>query len=308
LLKQLKLYYGQLQLQLLKRVYPFKKILYFGLAPGDDLLLTCLAENLFLQNIPFWLFTYHPVIFRKFENRKGIKIFNLKNKHLFFLFRACADNNIVCVPHYTERDWENDYDIIPSKHILEIMLDKAGIKDAQIKQPVFLIKQQEFESGSVPASKPVISLQATGASARFPMKNKEWGVERFQQVVDSLMDKVTFIQVGSINDPLLKNVTDKRGTSLLETAILIKKSSLFVGLVGMLMHLSKGINKKALIIFGGREHPWQSGYNDNINLYSQVACAPCWRWNTCDYDRVCMQNISPDLVIQNLKAELTLEC
>jgi len=33
------------------------------------------------------------------------------------------------------------------------------------------------------------------------------------------------------------------------------------------------------------------------NLDSFVDCAPCWRWNTCDFERKCLTMITPDRVL-----------
>ena len=66
----------------------------------------------------------------------------------------------------------------------------------------------------------------------------------------------------------------------------------FVGLVGFLMHLARAVDCPAVIVYGGREHPDQSGYGANRNLFSRVPCAPCWRWNSCDYNRRCMDEIT----------------
>jgi ADP-heptose:LPS heptosyltransferase len=73
---------------------------------------------------------------------------------------------------------------------------------------------------------------------------------------------------------------------------------LFVGNVGFLMHLARAVECPSVIIFGGREAPWQSGYSCNANLYSPESCAPCWLWNRCDYDRICMNRITAANAVQ----------
>jgi hypothetical protein len=51
-------------------------------------------------------------------------------------------------------------------------------------------------------------------------------------------------------------------------------------------------------VYGGRELPQQSGYSCNENLTQRPPCSPCWRWNRCEYDRVCMTEISSSVVIE----------
>ena len=58
------------------------------------------------------------------------------------------------------------------------------------------------------------------------------------------------------------------------------------------MHLARAVDCRSVIIYGGREHPSQSGYSANENLYWSGACAPCWLRNDCNYGRICMQRNS----------------
>ena len=49
------------------------------------------------------------------------------------------------------------------------------------------------------------------------------------------------------------------------------RSLAFVGQVGFLMHLARAVDCRAVIVYGGRETPAQSGYPCNENLYSRGA-------------------------------------
>ena len=110
--------------------------------------------------------------------------------------------------------------------------------------------------------------------------------ERFQEVVDALAGEMEFIQLGSTDDPPLQHARDLRGaTGISEAAAILYHARLYVGTVGFLMHVARAVECPSVIVFGGREAPWQSGYVCNRNIYSAVPCAPCWRSNTCDFDR-----------------------
>ncbi len=140
------------------------------------------------------------------------------------------------------------------------------------------------------------------------MTNKQWYPQRFQEVVNSLKGEVEFVQIGMANDDKLDGVSnDLRGvTSVREAITAIATADLFVGLIGFYMHAAKAVNTKAIIIYGGREHPLQSGYADNINIFTPLPCSPCWKWNDCDYDRKCMSDISSFKVITLIKEHLNL--
>lgn len=70
------------------------------------------------------------------------------------------------------------------------------------------------------------------------------------------------------------------------------------------MHLARAVECPSVIVFGGREAPWQTGYICNSNLYSAVPCAPCWLSNNCDFDRQCMSSISVADVVSAIRQML----
>jgi ADP-heptose:LPS heptosyltransferase len=135
---------------------------------------------------------------------------------------------------------------------------------------------------------------------------KEWFPERFQEVVSALRHKYNFVQIGLKSDPPLDGVLDMRGkTSLRQAAAIMSGSWVFVGLVGLLMHLARAVDCRSVIIFGGREAPNQSGYSCNENLFAELACSPCWRWSRCAHDRECMKMITADRVIEGIERQVS---
>jgi hypothetical protein len=58
------------------------------------------------------------------------------------------------------------------------------------------------------------------------------------------------------------------------------------------------VRTPSVIVFGGREHPTQSGYAGNENLFTAMECSPCWLWNRCPYDRECLARITPANVVE----------
>ena len=146
---------------------------------------------------------------------------------------------------------------------------------------------------------------SSGLDAKHAMRNKNWSLAKYQGVVSALRDRYDFVQVGSRNDPPLDGVLDLRGqTSLRETAAVVPRSLAFVGQVGFLMHLARAVDCRAVIVYGGRETPAQSGYRCNENLYSAVHCSPCWRLNTCPYDRMCLERIEVRHVTDALERQV----
>ena len=138
-------------------------------------------------------------------------------------------------------------------------------------------------------------------SAIHPMITKEWLFESYQEVINNLKSNYEFIQIGSSSDPLLESTIDMRGKlKLRESASILSNSLLYIGQVGLIMHLARAVNCISVIIYGGREKPWQSGYQCNINLYTDLECSPCWSY-VCPFDRLCLRHIKPQTVVESIE-------
>lgn len=190
-----------------------------------------------------------------------------------------------------------DIDVPPTRHLLEEMAWLSGVRGEVELRPYLWLTEPEKTAQS--AYRGCIAIQSSRQSASLAIGNKEWFTERFQDVVHALKKTHRIVQLGLPSDPPLTGVEDLRGrANLRETAAVLSQARAFVGLVGFLMHLARAVDCPAVIVYGGRERPDQSGYVCNENLYTALPCAPCWRWNSCDFDRRCMREISAPRVIE----------
>ena len=195
-----------------------------------------------------------------------------------------------------------DYGNPGQKHIFDILTSKTGISAKPTKPSIFITAQEEGKKIFNKKGKKVIAIQSTGVSGW--TDNKNYYLDRYQQIVDELGKEFDFIQLGQKTDPLLAGVEDFRDSlSLRDVFILMKEIDLFVGQVGFLMHAAAAVDCPSVIIYGGFEAPWQSGYENNTNIYSAVACAPCWK-ELCPYNKKCMDIITADVVENAIKAKI----
>jgi hypothetical protein len=82
------------------------------------------------------------------------------------------------------------------------------------------------------------------AGTKRDMTTKGWSVHRYQQVVNTLKDRIAFVQVGSAVDlhPALENVVNLVGqTSLRDLIRVISRSSLVLTPISLPMHLCAGV-------------------------------------------------------------------
>ncbi len=152
--------------------------------------------------------------------------------------------------------------------------------------------------------RPRIAMHSSCLTARYPIANKQWPVERLQTVARELGAFADLVQLGSPQDPALPGAIDRRGIALLDAARELAGCDLFVGMVGFLMHLARAVECPAVIVYGGREPPEITGYACNTNLASRPPCAPCWYYSRCDYDRRCLTAIETSVVVDAVREKL----
>lgn len=266
--------------------------LWFNGGIGDDVMCTAVARELKRRGTKkIWQLTSYPELFAGNSDVRAVPAD-------FRLRRLCGLFGTPCV--------ELKYPEPPAKHLIATLCEAVGINGEVELRPYVALTEAERCAGKV-VKRPQIAIQSASIGARFPMRNKLWPQERFQFVVNALKDQFDFVLLGSLSDPDLPGALDLRGrTTIRETAAILSASRLFVGLVSGLMHLARAVECRSVIVYGGREHPSQSGYSANENLYWTGACAPCWQRDVCDYARICMSEIQPEQVIAAVRCQAEL--
>ena len=275
--------------------------LYFNGGLGDDIMCSAVARELKKRGTKtIWQFTSFAEVFVGNSDVVAVPAD-------FRLHRLCRMFGIPCV--------DLEYPSPPPRHLIAAMCAAAGIRGEVELRPHVVLTETEKSAGKV-VPRPQIAIQTSSLAARFPMLNKLWPHERFQLVTDALKGDFDFVQLGASSDPELHGSLDLRGkTTVRQSAAILSASRVFVGLVSGLMHLARAVECRSVIVYGGREHPSQSGYIANENVHWSGPCAPCWQRNACDYDRRCMGEIPPEQVIEAVRrqaarygAPLAVEC
>ncbi len=266
---------------------------------GDELLMTGVTHELRRRGVErAWVFSTRPELWRGNTDPALVVDWDERYFRWVQLFGWS-----LFLPHYTTNRPAEDRDVPPPRHILTIMCELVGIVGPIARRTYLHLTDAERARGVLAPNQVVI--QSAGLTARHPMRTKQWFPERYQAVVDARRAEFTFLQIGSPSDPPLDGAIDLRGrTTLRETAALLANALAFVGQVGMPMHLARAVDCPSVIVYGGREHPDQTGYSCNENLYAPVPCSPCWQLNTCDYGLRCMDAIGPSDVVRALDRQV----
>jgi len=265
-------------------------LLRFGRSPGDSLLCTAVLRELRSRGAQrLWMQTDHPALF---EHNADVDLVVPPDRSLRRLTRILGGRAVY--PDYAPYDPITDRSSPPDRHVIACMCRALGLRGEVRLRPYLHLSDAEMLDGRLAERQ--VAIQSTGLGARLSMRNKEWGADNFREVVRRLRGTYEFVQVGAQSDPPIEGTIDRRGGPLRRGAAILAQSTCFVGLVGFLMHLARAVECRSVIVFGGREEPWQSGYCSNENLGSTVSCSPCWLWNRCEYERKCLTGIEPEHV------------
>ena len=288
----------------LRRGRPRHLVHFYGNTPGDDLMCTAVLHEMRRRGARgLWMMTRFAELFAGNPDVDRVVPFDERYHGLLRVVKGRS-----WYAHYGGHDEVADQSPIPRQHILALLCHACGITGDVTLRPYLHLTESERNAGRLRPRQ--IALHSSGLSAFTSMKNKEWFPDRFQSVVNTLRDAFDLVQLGSTTDPLLDGCLDLRGkTTRRESAAIIAASEVFVGQVGFLMHLARAVNTRAVIIYGGRELPWQSGYSCNTNLVTPLPCSPCWRWNACHnpIERDCLRRISVDDVVDAVRTTV-LRC
>ncbi len=253
---------------------------------GDVLLLTSLVESIKKQypNIRINVVTEHSDLLK---NNKSISTINQDAS--FFTFRHW----------YLEiRQSKN-----PDKHILTESLEKLGLS-GDIQKPKFFVTEKERKNAEKllheHKTKPLIAINTVSKEP-----TKDWPPSYWHELIHRLVDKFFIIQIGNQNEIQFDKVVRFAGLlNLRDSIAVLEKCNLFIGGVSFLMHAAASVDVKSVIIYGGRETPKNSGYDNNINLYQKIDCGPCWiheeDGELCQKNLECLARIKVDTVLESI--------
>ena len=125
-------------------------------------------------------------------------------------------------------------------------------------------------------------------------QNHHWELENWEELIKQLPD-YTFIQLGLKTEPEVKGALDWRGKTLFREALcLLKYADSFVGVDSNMAHATNAFDMPGVVLFGDSS-PVHWGKPNNINIYKEVECSPCYYelWHErCPYGHECMKLIT----------------
>ena len=196
----------------------------------------------------------------------------------------------------------------PRGHLAKIIGDQLGVNVTDVKPDCILDQNLVEHYRTVLQSFPKPHVVILRRASRWT-PNKDWPHANWNTVAEEIGRLGTAIEIGGeVGDRANANsYLDLRATtSVDQLAALISVADLYIGPVSGPLHIAAAVATPAVVVYGGYEHPiGQQGYKQ-INLYSALPCAPCWRTSECPYSRKCLSMIEPSQVLQAARQLLPL--
>tara|TARA_R100001129_G_scaffold99035_1_gene67412 strand:- start:1682 stop:2515 length:834 start_codon:yes stop_codon:yes gene_type:complete len=153
------------------------------------------------------------------------------------------------------------------RHIIEQMCEFYGIMEPKLKCELYFTKPEKDKVDQLVQGleHQFVTIEPYSKTNYTP--NRSYPMEKWQNIVNSIKDKIQVVQIGNTAGPLLENVVDYRGlTSFREAAILIGKSKLLLTTEGGLAHAATTVDTPALVIITGYQDQRMVAYPQNINV------------------------------------------
>ena len=246
---------------------------------GGALSLSCVVREVKrVSQVDIDLYSYHPSLFI--------------NNPLIVSSKYFTDDpsRVLSTPPMLEQDRDKHYNYYYCKDI--------GIEPIDIHPEMYITSYEKSHVRMIyDLPKEYIVLHAQPSNIHYELgkttrwtNTKDWYPERWEEVVKKM--KMPVLQVRTKEEPYIHGCIDTLGTSIIQACAIIAQAQLLIGCVSYSMHVAAATGTKAVVLYGGREFPTQTGYpKRHMLLYSSMDCSPCYK-TECEYRRVCMEKIN----------------
>jgi hypothetical protein len=248
-----------------------EKLYYTNGGIGDELMLTAITRTARQAGRPLHVLASYPELWR--SNADPASIETGLEAWLYARRRNWIGTDIVHLAYRTGAPG----------HIAQQMAARADVILPEGWRPVLTFDRAATRDPRL------IVVQNSCSGARYAATTKEWPQSQWQELSRRLARDFRLVQIGTQSDPRLEFAEDLRGrTSLPAAAALLSGAALFLGLESGLQHIAAAASTPAVIIYGGRSRPQETGYAFNQNITRSPPCAGCGLNTGCPHAMICM--------------------
>lgn len=193
--------------------------------------------------------------------------------------------------------------IVPSPvHISRLIGDKLGVRVTDTQPDCVIDRSIVARYAKSWEGLPHPWVVATRRASRFT-PNKDWPNSSWAELIDNIRQFGTVIEIGNREGadttvPCSNYLDLRDSTSIKELVAAIAAADIYVGPVSGPMHIAAAVHTPSVVVIGGFEHPVNTHYAGNIELYTPLSCSPCWLREPCPFNLKCLHAISSRQVTQ----------
>jgi ADP-heptose:LPS heptosyltransferase len=219
------------------------------------------------------------------------------------------------VYNYAKGDSETRTTYKTGRHAIQIACGVHGISNAKLQPKIQLTKEEIDKTNDLLEANALlknhfICIEPHTKKSFTP--NKAWFWEKWERLVELINQYISnnhlfckLVQIGVATDKILDGVVNLAGkTSFRETAHILKNSIVLISCLGGLVHLSKAVGGKNIVVVSAWEPLELASYPDDINFYTDIDCKNCGLKIPCPINRKCMEAIIPEQVFEAVKSVL----
>lgn len=150
------------------------------------------------------------------------------------------------------------------KHIIEQACEFYKIKNSKLKCELYFTEEEINNVSKLLPKGNFVTIEPHSKTSYTP--NNKYPFDKWQNVVNKL-SSLKFVQIGVGGQKILDGAIDLTGKmSFREACYCIKKSDLYFGPIGGLMHGANAVGTKSVIVITPYQHPTMACYPNNINI------------------------------------------
>jgi hypothetical protein len=161
---------------------------------------------------------------------------------------------------------------------------------------VFSASQQASIAALRARLAPFVLVEPNIKDAKLLAENKDWGIRKYQQVVDALGVRCVQPRYGR---KLLDGVVQVDTPKFLDAVLLLAAADAALLPEGGLHHAAAAVGTPAVVIYGGVISPANTGYDLHLNQYA--GGEPCGSRKPCRHCRQAMGAIGVPRVVADLR-------
>lgn len=206
-----------------------------------------------------------------------------------------SDYDLILWPHYKIRTAAFGRQDV---HLADIYAKMCGVK----RRCLYINPDDSYR---INLPKDYITIHTTS----HPIKN----YDRFNEVADMLKDDIALVQVGGKDDIPLNSLNSTINLcgqlTYRQTAYIIKKSILHIGIDSCCGHISSAVDKLSITVFGGTGARVVRPITKSIVIEPDyIACcpilAPCYGVAPWPCNNKCINTIDPSVIVESVRQNI----